>query len=82
MNEEDRIKVLNALSKRGASKACSLCGSMKVYPHGFLTHAIRSDMQELGELEVADQTIPSVLLICEACGAMYQHALAMLGLLP
>jgi hypothetical protein len=82
MTDDEVARISHALRSKGVNKPCLQCDSPDVRIQGYLSDAMREDTKGLGGIKVTPPTTPSVLLICENCGAMYQHALGMLGLMP
>ena len=76
--EAERQRIINALTERGATRPCSRCGN----PRFALLDGYFSELLGDGlNFNFGGPVVPSVVLACEKCGYIVQHALGVLGLL-
>lgn len=79
MSDDMKRRIIERLRERGATKSCPRCGSESfVLVEGFFTDVIQEDTKGL---VFGGPAVPSVVLVCERCGYLSQHALGALGLL-
>jgi hypothetical protein len=77
LTEEQKAKIIKALQDRGAVLPCGRCGNNNFsLSEGLVTNLLGDGKN----FTLGGPAIPSVLLICTRCGAMYQHAVGVLGL--
>ena len=78
---EDRKKeIVKALEDRGAKLPCPRCGNQQfTLLDGYFNQSIQ---MELKGMVLGGPSIPSVVIACNKCGFLSQHALGALGLLP
>ena len=75
--DQQRAKIIEILQKRGAVRACSRCGT----DNFSLNDGFFMDLVGDGKnFVLGGPAIPSIVIICTNCGAIYQHALGVLGL--
>jgi hypothetical protein len=80
ISSEAKAKIIAALEKAGARMPCPRCGNQKFsLLGGYLNHSVQT---ELTGLTLGGPSIPSVVVVCDRCGFISQHALGALGLLP
>jgi hypothetical protein len=80
LSKELREKIIAELNKRGASKACGRCGHPNfILLDGYFNLPLSGNPTSF---MLGGAAVPSVVIYCANCGAMYQHALGVLGLLP
>lgn len=76
----DKQRILQALQQRGAIVACPRCRHQQYeMVGGYFTNLIQ---QDLVSFQIGGPAVPCVVLICQQCGFVAQHALGPLGLLP
>jgi predicted nucleic-acid-binding Zn-ribbon protein len=77
--KEQKDKIIKVLTERGAMLPCPRCGHRDfTLLDGYFNQVI----QEVPEgIVLGGRTIPSVVVACNRCGYLSQHALGMLGLL-
>jgi len=78
--DQFHTKIVKKLEALGATKPCHRCGKEE-----FTVVDQYSDIKiqkELGKFIIGGSSIPSVITICKNCGAITQHALGALGMLP
>lgn len=76
--EENRI--IQALQNAGARLPCPRCGNSNfTLLNGYFNHTIQPDPKGM---VLGGPSIPSVVVACNRCGFLSQHALGILGLLP
>lgn len=79
-DKEFKEKVVNALKERNAVLPCPRCSSQTWSIGGFFNQALQSPQWQ--GLVIGGPSIPSVVVICDQCGFLSQHALGVLDLLP
>jgi ribosomal protein S27AE len=73
-------KIIKALGERGANLPCPRCGNEAfTLLDGYFNQGIQSDPKGI---VLGGRSIPSVVVACNRCGYLAQHALGTLGLLP
>lgn len=80
ISEVQKQKVLEALDKAGANLPCPRCGNGQFsLVDGYFNHPIQTS---LSGLVIGGPSVPSVVVVCNQCGFISQHALGALNLLP
>lgn len=80
LSEDEKKKIITALNDRGATLPCPRCNNNNfTLLDGYLNQTIQT---ELKGLVIGGPSIPSVVVACNRCGFLSQHALGVLGLLP
>lgn len=78
--EDQKQKIIKALDKAGATLPCPRCGTGHFsLVDGYFNHPIQTT---LGGLVIGGPSVPSVVVVCNQCGFISQHALGALNLLP
>jgi ribosomal protein S27AE len=78
-HQVQKDKIIKALTERGANQPCPRCGNDAfTLLDGFFNQVIQSDPKGI---VLGGRTIPSVVVACNRCGYLAQHALGVLGLL-
>lgn len=78
ISAEDKHKIVAALKARGAG-SCPRCNDSQWTVSEFL----RIDVQATMERDSSQRTtIPAIMVVCEHCGFISQHALQPLGVWP
>lgn len=78
-NQAEKDKIIKALTERGASLPCPRCGNDAfTLLDGYFNQVIQEDPKGI---VLGGRTIPSVVVACNRCGYLAQHALGVLGLL-
>jgi hypothetical protein len=76
---EQLQKIIQKLQQLGAVRDCPRCGNHNfTIEDGFLNQTVQ---QSITNLNIGGPSIPSIVLICNKCGYMSQHALGTLGFL-
>lgn len=76
----DIQRVIDELTKRGATQPCSRCGSQSfAIEQDFIALQVQNSFKTLS---IGRATIPAAVVACKNCGAITLHALGVLGLLP
>lgn len=78
ISADDKHRIVNALKARGAG-SCPRCNDSQWTVSEFSMIEVQATMDR-GALETA--TIPSIMIVCEHCGFIAQHALQPLGIWP
>lgn len=77
---DQKQKIVEALEKASARLPCPRCGNTSfTLLDGFFNQPVQTD---LGGLVLGGPSVPSVVVVCNRCGFLAQHALGSLGLLP
>jgi ribosomal protein S27AE len=80
ISDVEKQKVLEALDEAGANLPCPRCGNGQFsLVDGYFNHPIQTS---LGGLVIGGPSVPSVVVVCNKCGFISQHALGALNLLP
>ena len=78
ISADDKHKIVAALKTRGAG-SCPRCNDSQWTVSEFL----RIDVQATMERDTTQRTtIPAIMVVCEHCGFISQHALQPLGVWP
>ena len=78
--QEEKLKITRALDERGANRPCPRCGNESfALVGGYFNQTIQIEAQGIF---LGGPSIPSVVVVCNQCGYLSQHALGALGLLP
>jgi hypothetical protein len=78
ISADDKHKIVAALKARGAG-SCPRCNDSQWTVSEFL----RIDVQATMERDTTQRTtIPAIMVVCEHCGFISQHALQPLGVWP
>ena len=78
ISADDKHKIVAALKARGAG-SCPRCNDSQWTVSEFL----RIDVQATMEKDTTQRTtIPAIMVVCEHCGFISQHALQPLGVWP
>ena len=73
-------EIKKALEERGAKLICPMCGNKSfTLLDGYFNQTIQIDFKGM---VLGGPSIPSVVIVCNQCGYLSQHALGTLGLLP
>ncbi len=80
LTQEQKDKIIKALTDRLAKLPCPRCGNDTfTLLDGYFNQIIQTDLKGI---VLGGRTIPSVVVACNRCGYLSQHALGILGLLP
>lgn len=80
MSPEKKQEIAKILQDKGALRPCPRCTNQKfTLLDGYFNQSIQ---QELTGMLIGGPAVPSVVLVCNNCGYMSQHALGVLGLMP
>ena len=80
MNEEQQRNIIQILNARIGEVPCPMCGHKHfVLADGYFLNSIQDN---LNSISIGGKNVPAVVIICQNCGFISQHALGMLGLLP
>lgn len=79
LKEEDREKIIKILSKRIGNFTCPICheGHLSLVD-GYSSHVLTDNFHVIN---MDGKIIPFVMLVCNNCGFISQHALGTIGLL-
>lgn len=77
---EQKTRIVKALEDAGARLPCPRCANQGwVLMDGYFNQPVQT---ALSGLVIGGPSVPSVVVICNQCGYLSQHALGVLGLLP
>ena len=80
LTQEQKDKIVKALNDCGAKFPCPRCGNDTfTLLDGYLNQIIQAEPKGI---VLGGRTVPSVVVVCNRCGYLSQHALGVLGLLP
>jgi predicted nucleic-acid-binding Zn-ribbon protein len=80
MKKEEKDNIINRLLEREAKLPCPRCGNTNFsLADGYFAQTVQNN---LSTYILSGQTIPSVVVVCNRCGFISQHALGPLDLLP
>jgi hypothetical protein len=77
LTEQQKQRILQELDERGAKLPCARCGNTN------FTLLDALSLNSLGDgktVSFVGPAIPAAVVICVKCGAIYQHAVGVLGL--
>ena len=78
LTEARKQEIITRLQERGVSKACPMCGKGQwALLDGYFNQPLQTQLDGL----ILGKSVPSVIVICNHCGYLSQHALGTLGLL-
>ena len=80
LSKEQKEKIVKVLNERGAKLPCPRCGNNNfTLLDGYFNQTIQT---ELKGISIGGPSVPSVVVACNNCGYLNQHALGPLGLMP
>lgn len=80
ISNEKKQEIIKALEERGAKLPCPRCGNNSFnLLDGYFNQTIQTNLKGM---TLGGPSIPSVVVACNRCGYLSQHALGTLGLLP
>lgn len=78
ISQAERDNIARVLQEKNALQPCPRCGEKQfTLLDGYFNEPIQS---KPNNLNIGGQCIPSVVVICNNCGYMSQHALGMLNI--
>lgn len=77
LTDEQKGKILKALSDRGVTRPCARCGNPQFSLIDTLSAIPLGDGKSI---IIGGQVVPSAVVACTKCGAVSFHALGVLGL--
>ena len=79
LSDERKAQIIAALEKSGAKLPCPRCGN-KTFSliDGYFNQTLQF---QLGGITLGGPSIPTVVVACNQCGFLSQHAIGVLGLL-
>ncbi len=81
MSSNEKQKIVDALSKKGANLPCPRCNTKNfTLLDGYFNQTIQQKLT--ADLVLGGPSVPSIIVVCNNCGYISQHALGVLGLLP
>lgn len=79
--KEQKDKIVKALLDHRAVLPCPRCGNNNFnLIGGYVNSIIQTELT--GGMVIGGPVVPSVIIVCDRCGFMSQHAIGKLGLLP
>jgi len=80
MNDTEKKEIIELLQKKGAMQSCPRCSNTNFeLIDGYLNQYIQNEFRH--GMAIGGPSIPSVVVVCNKCGFMSQHALGALNLL-
>lgn len=81
MTSEEKQKIVDALHKKRANRPCPRCDEKNfTLLDGYFNQSIQQSLT--AGVILGGPSIPSIVILCNNCGYMSQHALGVLGLIP
>jgi hypothetical protein len=81
ISKEQKGKIINALTERGAVLPCPRCGNKNfTLLDGYINSLVQPEVTS--GIILGGPTVPTVGVVCSRCGYLCQHAIGALGLLP
>jgi hypothetical protein len=78
--QEEKDKLIKTVKDRGANMPCPRCGNDSfTLLDGYFNQIIQ---EEPKGIVLSGRTIPTIVIACNRCGFLSQHALGILGLIP
>lgn len=80
MKDEEKLRIITELNNRIGSFTCPIChkGQFK-FVDSYSSYSLSDDY---AKTKLGGKVIPFVMLVCDNCGFVSQHALGSLGILP
>ena len=79
MNEEQRNKIIKALTQRVSDFVCPFCHQAKyTFIEAYSVEPVQNDYKGL---QIGSKMLPSVMLVCGNCGHVDKFSLGVLGLM-
>jgi len=80
ISNEKKQEIIKAIEERGANLPCPRCGNNSfTLLDGYFNQTIQTDLKGM---VLGGPSVPSVVVACNRCGYLSQHALGTLLLLP
>ena len=80
LGPDQKKRIVEALERVGARLPCPRCDAATfTLLDGYFNQPVQT---QLGGLVLGGPSVPSVVVVCNKCGYLSQHALGVLGLLP
>jgi ribosomal protein S27AE len=79
MDQERSKTIIQALSRKGVNKACPRCGHLHFNVVAETSIPINDDPKVITS---GGPVVPTVIVACNNCGFLTQHALGALDLVP
>jgi hypothetical protein len=79
VDKERSERIIRALSDKGVNKPCPRCGHLHF---GVVAETLIPINSEPGVIHLHGPSVPTVIVACNNCGFVTQHALGALGLAP
>lgn len=80
LSKKAKEEIIAALKERGATRPCPRCGNDQfTLIDGYVNQVLQ---KELKRIVISGESVPSVVVACNRCGFMSQHAIGVLGVLP
>ena len=78
MNQEDKDRIVNKLKEKGALNDCPRCNHNRF---SIVDYSYLQPIEDPKKIVIGGSTIPVVIVGCNNCGFIVQHALGILGLM-
>ena len=80
LTKEQKEEIIKILEERGVKLPCPRCRSNNfTVLDGYFVQTIQT---QVSSVTLGGTSVPSVVIACQNCGYLIQHALGALGLLP
>jgi hypothetical protein len=80
LTETEKQRIISVLRERNANLPCPRCGNNNfTLLDGYFNQTIQNEFRGI---VIGGPSVPSVVIACNRCGFLSQHALGVLGLLP
>jgi hypothetical protein len=78
MDQKRLDDIVNALTEKGVNRPCSRCGNPRFSVVGETLISLQDDPSVFS---IGGPSVPAVVVACDKCGYITQHAIAPLGLM-
>jgi len=76
LTQEQKSKIIAVLTELGAVQGCPRCGNDSFFLYDYIFNAKSKLRSALADIE--EPKIPSIIVVCERCGFISQHAIGVL----
>jgi hypothetical protein len=82
VTKEERERIGGILTSKGVTLPCHRCGQRQFAIAGYSARRIQDSTDGLGTVLLGGPSLPIVVVVCNTCGAISEHALGTLGMMP
>lgn len=80
ISPDKKQEIVNALQEKGAVLPCPRCNNNNfTLLDGYFNQSVQVEPKNL---VLGGESVPSVVVVCNKCGYMSQHAIGVLNLIP